>query len=141
MSRRGALMFTPAPAFPNSEVGLMGDQAILAWRISRGSWNGVKLDGLSVVGVAKASATIGDEYSNPYPAKAVLIFDERGHVGAAGRASLLRALDGRRSASRMSSVKRSRRSASIVEYLGEHPKPPVVKGRERRGNQGADALG
>lgn len=62
----------------NGEVNLTGDQAILAWRVTTGSWNGVALDGLSVVGVVKAAATIGDTYTNPYPAKAVMIVDERG---------------------------------------------------------------
>jgi hypothetical protein len=61
----------------NSEVNLAGDQAILAWKIKEGSWNGVSLDGLSVVAVAKANATLGDPYSNPYPAKSVVIVDER----------------------------------------------------------------
>ena len=61
----------------NSEVNLVGDQAILAWRINKGSWEGVPLDGLGVVAVVKARATIGDPYANPYPAKAVLIVEER----------------------------------------------------------------
>lgn len=61
----------------NGEVNLTGDQAILAWRVTTGSWNGVSLDGLSVVGVVKAAATIGDTYTNPYPAKSVMIVDER----------------------------------------------------------------
>src|SRR5215216_3135299 len=59
------------------ELNLAGDQAILAWHVNKGSWNGVKLDGLAVVGVVKASATLGDEFNNPYPAKAVMIVDER----------------------------------------------------------------
>ena len=61
----------------NSEVNLSGDQAILAWKIRSGSWDGVALDGLGVVGVAKASATLGDPFRNPYPAKSVLIVDQR----------------------------------------------------------------
>ena len=65
------------PCVANGEVNLAGDQAILAWRVTKGEWNGVALEGLSVVGVVKAGATLGDEYSNPYPAKAVLIVDER----------------------------------------------------------------
>ena len=63
--------------FAMSEVNLAGDQAILAWRVSKGEWNGVRLDGLSVVGVAKASGTLGPSYTNPYPAKVVLIIDEK----------------------------------------------------------------
>jgi hypothetical protein len=65
------------PCVANGEVNLAGDQAIMAWRVNKGEWNGVVLDGLSVVGVVKAGATLGDEYSNPYPAKAVLIVDQK----------------------------------------------------------------
>lgn len=64
------------PCVANGEVNLTGDQAILAWRVNQGDWNGVSLAGLSVVGVVKAGATLGDQYSNPYPAKAVLIVDQ-----------------------------------------------------------------
>jgi hypothetical protein len=65
------------PCVANGEVNLTGDQAILAWRVNKGEWNGVTLDGLSVVGVVKAGATLGDQYTNPYPAKAVLIVDQK----------------------------------------------------------------
>ena len=75
------------PCVANGEVNLSGDQAILAWRVNSGSWNGVALDGLSVVGVVKAAATLGDAYTNPYPAKAVMIVDER--ATAAQRSALL----------------------------------------------------
>jgi hypothetical protein len=63
--------------FAMSEINLMGDQAIVGWRVSKGEWQGVKLDGLSVVGVAKASGTLGSPYENPFPAKAILIVDEK----------------------------------------------------------------
>ena len=75
------------PCVANGEVNLAGDQAILAWRVNTGSWNGVALDGLSVVGVVKAAATLGDVYTNPYPAKAVMIVDER--ATAVQRSALL----------------------------------------------------
>lgn len=65
------------PCVSNSEVNLAGNQAILSWRINQGSWEGVALDGLGVIAVVKAKSTIGDPYGNPYPAKAVLIVDER----------------------------------------------------------------
>src|SRR5947209_14574783 len=73
---RSADVYT-GQCFANGESGLVGDQAILAWHIKEGSWNGVKLDGLNVVAAVKANATLGDPYGNPYPAKAVLIVDEQ----------------------------------------------------------------
>lgn len=65
------------PCVANGEVNLAGDQAILAWHVKQGAWNGVALDGLSVVSVVKAGATLGDQYTNPYPAKAVMIVDDK----------------------------------------------------------------
>lgn len=73
---RSADVFT-GPCFANSQVGLEGDQAILAWRIKQGEWNGVNLNGLGVVAVVRAKATLGDPYHNPYPAESVLIVDQR----------------------------------------------------------------
>lgn len=63
------------PCFANSEVDLAGKHAILAWKIARGSWQGTRLDGLSVVAVVKARATLGDPFHNPYPAESVVIVD------------------------------------------------------------------
>ncbi|HEV2495297.1 MAG TPA: DUF1326 domain-containing protein [Terriglobia bacterium] len=73
---RSADVYT-GPCFANSEVDLEGKQAILAWKVRNGSWNGVDLSGLGVVAVVKASATLGDRFHNPYPADAVLILDSR----------------------------------------------------------------
>jgi hypothetical protein len=43
-----------------------------------GSFEGVKLDGLSVVGVVRANTTLGDAHARAAnPSKAVLIVDER----------------------------------------------------------------
>lgn len=66
-----------AQCFANSEVGLTGDQALLAWHVRNGSWDGQKLDGLTVVAAVKASATLGDPYADPYPAKSVMLVDEQ----------------------------------------------------------------
>ncbi len=63
--------------FANSEMGISGDLAVMAWQVDSGAHNGVRLDGLSVVAVIRASSTLGDPFSNPYPVKSVLIFDER----------------------------------------------------------------
>jgi hypothetical protein len=65
------------PCFANSEVGLEGQLAVLGWKVTRGSWNGVSLDDLGVVGVVRATSTLGDVYHSAYPVKAVLIVDER----------------------------------------------------------------
>lgn len=73
---RSADVYT-GQCFANGEVGLTGDQAILAWHIRSGSWDGVKLNGFSVVAAVKANATLGDPYADPYPAKSVLIIDNR----------------------------------------------------------------
>jgi hypothetical protein len=65
------------PCFANGETGLLGQEAILAWRVREGAWNGVPLAGLSVVGVVKAKATLGDPFADPYPAKAILVVDAK----------------------------------------------------------------
>jgi hypothetical protein len=49
----------------------------MAWQIEKGTANDVSLDGLSVVAVVRANSTLGDPFTTPYPAKAVLIVDER----------------------------------------------------------------
>ena len=76
---RSADVYT-GQCFANGEMGLTGDQAILAWHIRSGSWDGVRLDGLSVVAAVKANATLGDPYADPYPAKSVLIVDSRANA-------------------------------------------------------------
>ncbi len=63
--------------FANGEMNTTGQEAIVAWHISEGSWDGVSLAGLTVVGAIKAQATLGDPYGKPYPAKSVLIVDRQ----------------------------------------------------------------
>lgn len=65
------------PCFANSEVGLVGQLAVFGWNVTKGSWDGVALDGLSVVGVVRASHTLGDVAKPYYPVKSILIVDER----------------------------------------------------------------
>ena len=73
---RSADVYT-GQCFANGEMGLVGDEAILAWHVTSGSWDGVPLTGLSIVGAIKASATLGDPYGKPYPAKSVLLVDRQ----------------------------------------------------------------
>ena len=76
METRNADVYT-GHCYAMSELNLVGDQAILAWRVAKGEWDGVTLDGLSVVGVARASGTLGSPYVEALTAKAVLIVDEK----------------------------------------------------------------
>ncbi len=43
----------------NSEAGTAGREAVLAWKVDRGSFNGVSLDGLSVVAALSGTANLG----------------------------------------------------------------------------------
>ena len=65
-----------AQCFANGEAGLTGNQALLAWHVQEGSWNGVRLDGLTVAAAVRARATLGDPYGEPYPAQSVLMVDD-----------------------------------------------------------------
>jgi hypothetical protein len=65
------------PCFANSEVNLAGREAVFAWRVQQGAWQGVPVDGLAVVAVVRASATLGDPTASPLPAHAVVLVDER----------------------------------------------------------------
>jgi hypothetical protein len=122
---RNADVYT-GQCFANAEIGLTGDQAIVAWRISKGEWNGVKLDGLHVVGVTKAADTLSNPFTNPFPAKAVLILDER--ANAEQRAALhgfAQEMGGRM----FENIVRTE-TAPIrleMEYEGEHPAAAHLK--------------
>ena len=76
-----------AQCFANGEAGLTGNQALLAWHVREGSWNGVKLNGLTVAAAVRARATLGDPYGDPYPAQAVLMVDDA--ANAAQRQALI----------------------------------------------------
>src|SRR5262249_2670300 len=76
LETRSADVYTGS-CFANGEVNLVGNQAILAWHIESGTWNGVPLDGFTVAAAVRARATLGDPYANPYPAQAVVMVDDQ----------------------------------------------------------------
>jgi Protein of unknown function (DUF1326) len=76
LETRSADIYTGA-CFANGEVNLVGNEAILAWHIRSGSWDGTPLEGFTVAAAVRAQGTLGDPYENPYPAKAVLLVDEQ----------------------------------------------------------------
>lgn len=83
---RNADVYT-GPCIASSEVNIVGQEAVLAWHVDRGSWGNVTLNGLSIVAVVRASSTIGDEYANPLPVRAKLIVDA--NADAKQRAALI----------------------------------------------------
>jgi hypothetical protein len=76
LEARTADVYT-GPCFANGEVGQTGRLAVMGWHIRQGSFDGVNLDGLSVVGVVRAKETLGDFAFTSNPAKAVVIVDEK----------------------------------------------------------------
>jgi hypothetical protein len=65
------------PCFANGEVEQVGHEAVFGWKINNGSWDGVDVAGLSVVGVVRAEHTLGNIAEPINRAKAVLIVDSR----------------------------------------------------------------
>ncbi|HEY7215367.1 MAG TPA: DUF1326 domain-containing protein [Thermoanaerobaculia bacterium] len=65
------------PCFANAEVNLAGKEAVFAWRVRQGAWRGVPVEGLSVVAVVRAAATLGEPAKGPLEARSVLLVDER----------------------------------------------------------------
>src|SRR5213594_2722113 len=61
---RSADVYT-GQCFAKGEVNLVGNEAILAWHVQSGSWNGVPLEGLTVAAAVRAKGTLGDPYENP----------------------------------------------------------------------------
>lgn len=56
------------PCFANAEMFQSGKEALMAWKIERGSWNNVDLDGLTVALVVNAQGTLG--YDGVFPMQA-----------------------------------------------------------------------
>jgi len=73
---RNADVYTGS-CYANSEINLVGDLAVMGWKIDEGSIDGVSLKGLGVVGVIRATSTLGDIANPVNPTKSVLIVDEK----------------------------------------------------------------
>ncbi len=68
------------PCFANGQIGQAGREALVAWKVDKGSWKNVDLTGLGVVLVMNANDTLGFNPSfkvNPYPIKSVLLIDDK----------------------------------------------------------------
>jgi hypothetical protein len=71
---RNADVFT-GPCFSNAEVFIYGKQAVLAWKVNEGKWNGVELSGLCVAAAVQGETTFSED--DPDKSLAVLIVDSR----------------------------------------------------------------
>jgi hypothetical protein len=68
------------PCFANAQVGLTGQEALLAWSVESGSYDGVDLAGMKVAVAIKAADTLGYNGGlviNPDPIKAVVLVDQQ----------------------------------------------------------------
>src|SRR3954453_9454410 len=63
------------PCFANAQINLTGKHAVLGWKVEKGAFDQVRLDGLGVVAVLAAHNTLGVKQAAP--ARAVLIVDRR----------------------------------------------------------------
>ncbi len=67
----------------NSEAETMGRQAVMAWRITSGSFDGVPLDGLTVAAAVAGDRNLGMRElggEEPTAVKAIIIVDPRANV-------------------------------------------------------------
>jgi len=63
------------PCFANADFNLAGKNAVLAWRVDKGTLDGVSLNGLGIVAVISASDTLGLEQTGT--GRALLIVDRQ----------------------------------------------------------------
>lgn len=79
LEARSCSVYT-GPCFANAELGQAGKEAVLAWKIDAGRWQGVPLDGLAVALVVTAENTLGyDGVFDMQPGKteSVILVDEQ----------------------------------------------------------------
>ena len=94
MEARTADVFT-GPCFANAQVFITGHQAVMAWKVNRGSWNGVDLSGFVVAAAVRGSTTFSKD--DPTQAETVMIVDESATpVQQAALVALARELGGTR---------------------------------------------
>ncbi len=62
------------PCFSNAEVFITGHQAVVAWKVTEGSYKGVDLAGLSVAAAVRGSSTFDADRADE--AKSILIVDQ-----------------------------------------------------------------
>src|SRR3954451_4916005 len=115
---RTADVFT-GPCFSNAEVFLTGHQAVMAWKVTEGSWDGVDLGGLCVAAAVRGTTTFSED--RPAKARSVIIVDDR--ATAPQRAALVamaKALAGER-LTQVVDVKTSLMSVTVEDHATAEP--------------------
>ena len=74
LEARTADIYT-GPCFSNAEVFITGHQAVVAWKINKGSWNDVDLGGLCVAAAIKGDSTFSQD--QPENAQSIILVDRR----------------------------------------------------------------
>src|SRR5689334_1583108 len=64
----------------NSEIGLVGEEATMAWQVTRGMHKGVDLSGLTVVAVIRTDHTLTDTSQDTYKGRGIVIVDEKANA-------------------------------------------------------------
>lgn len=118
------------PCFSNSEIFLTGHQAVLAWKVTEGGWDGVDLAGLAVAAAVRGTTTFSKD--DPSRAEAVLIVDRS--ASEAQRAALIamaRSLGGERLRNVVGVE-----TAAVNVFVEDHG---VASAEESEGHHGAAA--
>ncbi len=117
---RTADVFT-GPCFSNAEVFIYGNHAVMAWKVTEGSWNGIDLGGLCVAAAVNGTTTFSED--NPQKATAVLIVDAK--ASESQRAALIemaRSLGGKR-LDHIASVATARMSLKLEDHKDADGEP------------------
>jgi len=75
LESRTADIYT-GPCIANSELNLAGKQAVMAWHVDQGVWNGENLSGMTVVAVVNAEDTLGMIGADASRSRSILIVDQ-----------------------------------------------------------------
>jgi len=121
------------PCFSNSEVFIYGNHAVMAWKVTEGSYGGVDLAGLGVAAAVQGTTTFSED--DPAHARAILIVDEK--ADSAQRDALValaKSLAGRR-LDNVVAVK----SARISLKIEPHAMSPADSGPKAHGMPHAPA--
>jgi Protein of unknown function (DUF1326) len=110
------------PCFSNAEIFATGNNAVLAWKVTDGSWQGVDLSGLCVAAALNANTTLNED--DPEQTTAVLIVDAKAtSVQREALIAMAKTLGGARFA-HVRAVRSARMSLKIERHAGAAGETP-----------------